>query len=43
MLKLTAKADKILIIMNWRPQSLDLNIIEAVRDFLDREKSQTTN
>ena len=30
-------ADKTLTVIDWPPQSADLNIIEAVRDHLDRQ------
>ena len=33
-------ANKTLTVMNWPPQSADLNIIEAVWDHLDRERNQ---
>ena len=33
-------ADKTLTVMDWPPQSLDLNIIAAVWDHLDRERNK---
>lgn len=40
MLKLTAKSDKILTVMDRLPLSPDLNITEAVRDHLDRDRNK---
>lgn len=37
MLNLTAKADKPLTVMDWPPQSPDLNVIEEVLDHLDTD------
>ena len=33
-------ADKTLTVMDWPPQSPDLNIIKAVWDHLDRERNK---
>ena len=33
-------ADRMLAVMDWLPQSPDLNIIEAVWDHLDRERNE---
>ena len=33
-------ADKTLTVMDWHPQSPDLNIIKAVWDHLDRERNR---
>ena len=33
-------ADKTLKVMDWPPQSPDLNIMEAVLDHLDRERNK---
>lgn len=40
MLMFTTKADRKQTVMNWPPQTLDLNIIEAVWDHLDKERNK---